>query len=199
MSVRRYGPGDYRDMPWKNGGGSTTELLLEPPGGSLAAGFLWRVSTASVAQSGPFSRFPGIDRTLLLLDGDGLELDHGPHGCALLPGPWEPARFSGDWTTRGRLLGGPCRDFNVMSARGRIRHAVAVLHPEAAPPVLPEAATVLVYCARGRGAVGGMALTTGHLLRFEGEDAGAVSLAEAVTLEAEAVLVVVALDPVPGG
>ena len=41
--------------------------------------------------------------------------------------------------------------------------------------------------------------TTGYLLRIEGEDAGAVSMAEAVTLEPEAVLVVVALDPVPGG
>ena len=155
MRTRKLGPGEYREMPWKNGGGSTTELLIEPPGATLAGGFLWRLSMAAVADSGPFSRFPGIDRTLLLLEGNGLELDHGPQGQAWLRGPLEPVAFSGDWTTRGRLLDGPCRDFNVMSDRSKVRHEVRILRPGPVPAALAAAPTVLLYCARGEAAVTG--------------------------------------------
>jgi environmental stress-induced protein Ves len=181
-------------MPWKNGGGSTTELLIEPPGASMEQGFLWRVSMAAVPASGPFSSFPGIDRTLLLVEGAGLELDHGPHGRATLRGPWQPAAFSGDWATHGRLLDGPCRDFNVMSARGRIRHTVAILRPGPAPCLLPEAATVLVFCARGEAALNrpGLRLGAGELLRIDGP--GAPGLAVSGD-EGETILVAVALHP----
>ena len=170
MAVRKLGPGDFRVMPWKNGAGSTTELAIEPPGATLAGGFLWRVSMATVAESGPFSSFPGFDRTLLLLEGQGLELDYGAHGRALLPGPLEPARFRGEWATRGRLLGGPCRDFNVMSRRGAIEHEVNIIYPGPEPSGLPEAPTVLVFCCAGTAGVTGLAdgLRAGELLRIDG-------------------------------
>jgi hypothetical protein len=165
--VRILGPADYREMPWKNGGGSTTELLIAPPGATLAGGFRWRVSMAAVPASGPFSSFPGIDRTLLLVAGNGLDLDHGPHGRARLAGPWEPVAFSGDWATQGRLLDGPCRDFNVMTARDRCRHRVTVLRPGPLPADLPAAPTLLVYCAGDPVTVAGQALGTGCLLRLD--------------------------------
>ncbi len=59
---------DYRRMPWKNGGGETVEIAIAPAGASLDA-FDWRISMACVASSGPFSRLPGIDRTLAVLAG----------------------------------------------------------------------------------------------------------------------------------
>jgi len=177
----KLGPADYRHMPWKNGGGSTTELLIEPPGATLAGGFRWRLSMAAVAESGPFSAFPGLDRTLLLLSGRGMELDHGPHGRALLAGPLEPVRFPGEWATFGRLLDGPCVDFNVMSARGQVRHEVAILRPGPVPSPLPEAQTVLVYCASGGAAVTGCpgGLMAGELFRADGAEAsGLMATAE---------------------
>ena len=64
---------DHRTMPWKNGGGSTTEIAAAPDGAGIDA-FDWRVSMAVVAADGPFSEFPGIDRTLSILDGSGLIL-----------------------------------------------------------------------------------------------------------------------------
>lgn len=174
MPMRILEPGDFRGMPWKNGGGSTTELLIAPPGATLAGGFDWRVSMAAVPASGPFSSFPGMDRTLLLVAGDGLELDHGPHGKALLAGPWMPVAFSGDWPTEGRLLGGPCRDFNVMTARARWRHRVTILRPGPAAVPLPRAPVLLAYCARGEVRVGGDRLGEGRLMHLQ--DGGGVSM-----------------------
>ncbi|MBM7325185.1 HutD family protein, partial [Agrobacterium sp. S2] len=49
-------------MPWKNGGGVTTEIIVHPAKASMAD-FDWRISMANVAQDGPFSIFPGVDRT----------------------------------------------------------------------------------------------------------------------------------------
>src|SRR5258707_14720415 len=63
-------PSDYRRMPWKNGGGHTHEIAAHPEGAGMAA-FAWRVSIAEIAQDGPFSSFPGVDRTLVLLAGNG--------------------------------------------------------------------------------------------------------------------------------
>ena len=51
-------------MPWKNGGGETAEIAVSPPGAALDD-FDWRLSMARVETDGPFSAFPGIDRTLV--------------------------------------------------------------------------------------------------------------------------------------
>ena len=154
-------------MPWKNGLGATTELLIDPPGATLAGGFLWRLSMADVAASGPFSPFPGVDRTLMLLAGGGMELDHGDHGRQLLARPLEPVSFSGDWSTHGRLLAGPCRDFNVLSARGKVRHELTVLELGPEPVPLPRAQRLLAYCVRGTAQVAGVLLEENHLLDLD--------------------------------
>ena len=52
---------DFSVMPWKNGGGSTTELLIHPSSASVTSSppFLWRISLATLDASGPFSTFAG--------------------------------------------------------------------------------------------------------------------------------------------
>ena len=75
---------DHRRMPWKNGGGETVEVIVHPEGASLSD-FGWRVSMASVASDGPFSVFPGIDRTLAVLSGNGMALSIEGLGDRLLP------------------------------------------------------------------------------------------------------------------
>jgi len=136
MIVHRRGPRDYLAVPWRNGRGITVELAREDTGGDDAsegdaAGFLWRLSRADVPADGPFSRFAGVDRVLLLLDGAGMRLDFGPHGTATLDRRHAMARFSGDWETHCRLLDGPCRDLNVMVDRQR---AAATVRVHAAGP-----------------------------------------------------------------
>ena len=122
--VRLLMPADYRSMPWKNGGGRTTEIATHPPGASLDT-FLWRASLADVGCDGPFSPFPGVDRTIVLLDGAGMRLREGPRDVALTT-PFAPHEFSGDEAVDCALVAGPVRDFNAMFRRGRARGSIAV-------------------------------------------------------------------------
>ena len=119
--MRRWGPSDYRDMPWKNGGGLTRELVREPHPTRPEA-FRLRLSIATVSTAGPFSVFPGVDRTLLMLEGEGMALTRkdAPEDVVLTPGA-PPFAFPGEGVWDCRLLGGPVRDFNVMVDRALAR------------------------------------------------------------------------------
>jgi environmental stress-induced protein Ves len=103
--------------PWKNGGGVTRELACWPASASLND-FVWRVSIADVSQSGPFSIFPGIDRVITLLQGDGMDLQFPQGSAHALTTTLEPYRFRGEAHVDAHLIGSPSRDFNVMLRRG---------------------------------------------------------------------------------
>ena len=113
--------GDCRTSPWKNGGGSTTEIVAGPKGASLET-FDWRVSMARVASDGPFSDFPGIDRTLAVIKGAGMVLNIGSNAPVMLSRGTEPVSFAGDTPTGARLTGGEITDLNVMTRRGFFSH-----------------------------------------------------------------------------
>lgn len=126
--VRRLTPADYRVVPWRNGGGTTTEIVLEPEGlagGDLSARFLYRLSLAEVVASGPFSKFDGYDRHIVVVSGDGMVLEGAPGGDIPLA-PDAARSFSGDWAIHGRLLAGPVRDLNLMVDRARASGALEV-------------------------------------------------------------------------
>jgi environmental stress-induced protein Ves len=106
---------DRVPSPWKNGGGTTTEVAIFPPGAGLE-NFGWRVSIARVERGGPFSLFPGIDRQLALLEGR-LSLTIAGRTVALSADS-EPIGFPGDVATEAAILEGPVTDLNVMTRRG---------------------------------------------------------------------------------
>ncbi len=92
-------PADYVRKPWKNGGGVALDLHVEPAGAGMDA-FDWRASIALVQRSGPFSHFPGVDRTIVLLEGTGMRLDSaGWHADMNLL--FEPVHFPDDCTWIG--------------------------------------------------------------------------------------------------
>lgn len=117
------GPSDYKIMPWKNGGGTTTELYVH---NASPHGFDWRVSVASVTADGPFSRFPGYDRHIMALDGDGFVLQGGPDGPIDVWPPLTPRGFSGGWDIQCRLRSAPCKDFNLMARHATFRSSMTV-------------------------------------------------------------------------
>ena len=135
-------------MPWKNGGGDTTEIRTDPEGAGLED-FTWRLSAARVARDGPFSLFPGVDRTLAVLSGDGLALQVAGTEVRLAPGD-APFSFPGDAPTEGRLLGGPVEDLNIMTRRGVARHRMQRVPVEGGLSLSMDAATLLLFCAEGQ-------------------------------------------------
>ncbi|MDJ1159080.1 HutD family protein [Chelatococcus sp. SYSU_G07232] len=140
---------DYRRMPWKNGGGETVEIAVSPPGATLDA-FDWRISMAKVAASGPFSLFPGIDRTLAVLDGAGIVLAIDGQRDVRLDRASAPHAFPADVACEGRLVDGGIEDLNVMSRRGALRHRLRRL-TLAEPTALAREGDTLAVVTRGAG------------------------------------------------
>ena len=193
--VRLLTPADYRTMPWKNGSGRTTEIAAYPSGAGLDT-FLWRVSLADVGCDGPFSSFPGIERTIVLLEGAGMRL-HGGVRATELTTPFEPHTFSGDVAVDCRLIAGPVRDFNAMFRRGRACGSVTVV-PRGGAEFGPAqfriayAATGVYECSGAT--IAPIRLEAGHaLLVTEAGGSDAPSLAIR-PLGAEPVALVVSVD-----
>ncbi|MCT7655214.1 HutD family protein [Oceanimonas sp. NS1] len=126
---------DFTDMPWKNGGGTTRELFRLPAEGE----FDLRLSMARVGQSGPFSYFPGVDRVLMLLSGDGFALDLAGEPRRL-DTPFAPLHFAGEQAVHCRLLGGECLDFNLMVRRDWGRASLRVHRRRAGEGFISEGA-----------------------------------------------------------
>ncbi|EEA00561.1 protein of unknown function DUF886 [Burkholderia sp. H160] len=185
---------DLVAAPWKNGGGVTREVAAFPPpksGQSAASSdFVWRVSVADVAQAGPFSRFDGVDRTLVLLSGAGMLLDElgdtGVVATHALRQPLDIARFNGETRIDARLVEGATRDFNLMVRRDVAQGDVKVWRPGAQPdsPRALDGDVVLLYCASGAVTVAlaadhaqAVRLDTGDTLRIDGPNAVACTLA----------------------
>jgi environmental stress-induced protein Ves len=168
IALRRAG---YKRMRWRNGAGWTTELAVHPADASVDRGFDWRLSVAEIDADSDFSAFPDYDRTILLLEGNGMELALGDGSePVMLNVRGAPFRFSGATTVHCRLLDGPSRDFNVMVRRGRL-HAKTSFRPLLGPMVFfpePDVAWA-IHVASGTAQVqgGGVALETGDTLLLE--------------------------------
>ncbi len=151
-------------MPWKNGQGVTHEIAREP---ATAENFLWRLSLAEVAASGDFSQFPGYDRTIALIAGDGMALEFEEAPGKRLDRPLEPFYFRGEWHCRGRLLGGPCRDLNLMVDRSRAKGKAERLALEGT--TIPRDVAdgwLLAYCAEGEIVVDGERAVAGEAIKL---------------------------------
>ncbi len=126
-AVRHLTSEDVVLQPWKNGRGVTRELAIWPPGSTLAHGdFEWRISCSVIESPGPFSKFAGFDRVLVITRGTGLSLAHGEDAPRARLRTFEPYRFSGEWTTRCDLVAGAVEDLNVISRASQCRVHVEV-------------------------------------------------------------------------
>lgn len=173
---------DYRVMPWKNGGGVTTEILVSPPTGN----FDWRVSIATVNGDGPFSTFIGYERHIMTLAGEGMRLEVEGRGRFDLE-PLKPFTFSGDVRVSGSLLNGPVLDFNLMVRRDFGRGTLSVLD-----------------CNAGHRLGSGLSLHLVHVLKDECEigddrvrpnDSFLLEAGEHVSLPADLKLVICEITP----
>lgn len=123
MSIRRVLPAaTRRPTPWKNGGGTTTELAVFPADAGMDD-FIWRVSIAEVRTAGPFSDFRGVDRILSVLEGElALVVADAPE--RRLTSADAPFPFPADIPVTGTPIDGDVCDLNVMVRRNTCRAEV---------------------------------------------------------------------------
>lgn len=137
-------------MPWKNGKGSTTELYRIDVGAEMA----FRVSTAKVEQSGPFSDFSSYDRTLVNLGPGVLEINVGGrerHSLRAL----QSCHFDGGLAT-DCFVSSPSEDLNIFCRKGQFFASTIVRslkRPEFIP-LLPDSGWLIFVvsgelCAHG--------------------------------------------------
>ncbi|NHZ80479.1 HutD family protein [Massilia sp. CCM 8695] len=134
--------------PWKNGGGSTTEIAISPPLAGLDT-FDWRISLATIASSGPFSVFAGIDRTLALVDGPGVTLDIDGDSRFVLGDDDPVLEFAGEAQVIATVGERPTTDFNVMTRRARCSHQLGKRSLSGTSGFATRADVTILFLAEG--------------------------------------------------
>ncbi|MEC5161858.1 uncharacterized protein ACFDR9_005213 [Janthinobacterium sp. CG_23.3] len=169
---------DLVAAPWKNGGGSTTEVAVFPRGAGFDD-FDWRISLATIARSGAFSVFPGIDRSLCLVAGDGVTLTLDGERRITLSAANPLLWFAGEAAVHADVAS-ITTDFNVMTRRSRCRHQLERVSVPA--ELARRSPTTLLFVADGGAVVaraGARAYTLGlfDALLLDADDAMHWSLA----------------------
>jgi len=123
---------DATPSPWRNGGGVTRQLAAWPSAGE----WIWRISVAEVAASGPFSRFPRVQRWFAVLNGQGvrLKLPDTEHELTRASSAFQ---FNGELAVDCELRNGPTQDLNLMVRRDRAQgrmERIAGVQPRQARP-----------------------------------------------------------------
>lgn len=155
--------------PWKNGGGVTRQIAAGPPGGGLD-GFDWRLSLATVEAAGPFSTFPGVDRLMLVLDGE-LELEMVGAAPLHLTADGPATEFPGDAPVTAMAPSSPVIDINLMVRRGRYTGSLERRRAEPNAAVVSQDVTFILACGEG--------LAIAH-----GADAARLGLGDVACIEA---------------
>lgn len=106
----------YRRERWRNGLGWTREILRVPD----REDWQLRLSIAEIEQDAAFSSFPGIERELVLLRGEGLRLRFADGAVHTLQPPHDRLRFAGEAQVTGELVDGVTHDFNLMWRRDAV-------------------------------------------------------------------------------
>ena len=146
MSSRLIDLDQLSATPWKNGGGSTRQLAISPPGAGLDD-FAWRISCAQVGSAGPFSLFLGIQRSLALLEGNLLQ--QRANGETRLQACGEALDFAGEEAIDVTPLAGAVLDLNLMSRRDDWQQSLHSLRLHGERQLTERAEVRLLLCSAG--------------------------------------------------
>lgn len=135
----------YVSVPWKNGRGMTSDVLLFPKGAAQDNCDI-RVSVAPITADSPFSLFTGYDRQITLFKGTGLQLDFPARSISL--SSLSPVYFDNGEPPFARLVDGPVEVFNVMTRRGKWTARVETFRHNARLQVGPDEIGV-IFAAEG--------------------------------------------------
>lgn len=144
--VKLLNSSDYTPMPWKNGGGVTSEIVSQ----SGPSGLDWRLSLADVTRNGPYSLFPGMSRVLTVVRGAGTQLVDEQTGDIQMGLPYMPITFSGDQPIQGHLIEGAIQNFNLIYNPHRtIAHVAVEESQRAINSIQAPGSQFAIYCLAG--------------------------------------------------
>lgn len=142
MGLRAFVLSALPEEPWRNGGGRTRTIatgMREPP--TLAVdsdsdsepAWDWRISVATIERSGPFSAFPGVDRSSLLLGAGSIELSAMGEATLRMQCPGDVVAYRGDaiWNATVHGDGSPQSLLNVMTRRRAAQARTRALRDDA--------------------------------------------------------------------
>lgn len=163
MTTTLFPKSNSKTIAWANG--TSTELFIFPEDGDfLTRDFLFRISTATVeAETSTFSFFEGIERTLMILEGN-LVLEHVGRYTKELK-TFDQDCFSGEWDTKSK---GKVKDFNLMckkGASGSVHHFS--LSPKESKQLELKGTMSFVYVQSGIYNCRGEVLTPGDTLQIQ--------------------------------
>lgn len=136
---------DYQTKPWKNGQGTTRDILLLPE----TEDFDIRVSLADIPPESTFSAFPGITRHITLLGGAAMTLEFADGTVERLK-PMVPLTFDSGQTPFCQASGGTVRVLNVMTREQQWRSSVVALAGGGHKVQIPRWGVLLLFAATGR-------------------------------------------------
>jgi environmental stress-induced protein Ves len=126
------------------------QLVATHPPEATAVEFDWRISVAQVVQDSPFSAFPGYDRCIALLSGNGMVLSSRVNGIdENLNHPLQPFHFAGEASIRASLNDGPLSNLSVLARRGVCCIEFNCLHAPINLTLPDLHMPVLIHCVSG--------------------------------------------------
>ena len=139
-------PSSWTAQPWRNGAGTTHELVRWPDADRFAV----RISVADLTAPASFSTFTGYQRWLVLLDGGPVTLAIAGEPLVLAV-PGDHVTFLGDTQVAATAVTGASRDLNFMVSAGSAARVEVVRGPATGRIA---GAAVAVFTIAGEVAVG---------------------------------------------
>ena len=164
---------DHRVVPWDNGLGVTADVFCWPAG---STDWTWRLSIADVSDDLPFSFMAGIDRHIVVAQGEGMALTIDGAPEYRMDSATPPLLFAGESATSCRLLDGPIAALNLMLRRGRATGGLRVISVPPGAAINPSPGDIAIVVLDG--SVTGVAVGAGG----PANAANAASAANAATL-----------------
>jgi len=151
-------PESSRTMPWVNGLGNTLEIATDAHSHhGQSDSWTWRLSVADVPTRADFSKFPGVDRWIACLHGDGMSIERSSVWTTL-PISGEALSFAGEEIVTGDPIGPNVKDVNWFLRRNRWQGGMRV-HRETGSTIA-EGEIVVIH---------GVSASAGSTIRCEGQ------------------------------
>jgi len=156
-------------MPWKNGAGQTAEIDIQPAGRDFRnSDFDWRLSSAHIEDENQFSQFPGYNRILTVLSGEGLILNSQELG------PFEVFEFEGEDKIECSLIENPVEDLGVIFKRDKYESTMQILDVTAPMYLKLETGTHFFLALSNPAKIDGTELDAPDILKVE--DASSIEI-----------------------